>query len=103
MRAGSVEDMVSSAGTSAATSILQELVEEDPWDNRMGYEALVNLPSVSPEPAKRGNMPQEVPEVAPRTGVSSRVVMSVQDHLLQDCWLNWEEDVRQAHWDWETV
>ena len=100
MRAGSFEDTVSSAGMSAAASILQELVEEDLWDDRMGYEALVNSPSVSQEPAERGNVPQEVPEVAPRTGVSSRVVMSVQDRLLQDCWLNWE-DVRRAHRDRE--
>ena len=41
--------------------------------------------------------------MAPRTGVSSRVVMSVQDCLLQDCWLNWEEDVRRAHQDRETA
>ena len=63
----------------------------------MGYEASVNSPSVSQELAERGSVSQEVPEVAPRTGVSSRVVMSIQDHLLQDCWLNWEEDVRRAH------
>ena len=101
VRAESVEDTVSSTGTSAATQILEELADEDKWDDRMGYEPSVNSPSVSQEPAERGNAPQEVLEVAPRTGASSRVVMSVQDHLLQDCWLNWEEDVRWVHRDWE--
>ena len=60
----------------------------------MGYEASVNSLTVSQEPAEREDVPQEALEVAPRTGASGRVVMSVQDCLLQDCWLNWEEDVR---------
>ena len=81
--------------------VLQELEEEDLWVDQMGYEALVNLPTVSQEPAKREDMPQEALEVAPRTGASGRVVMSIQDCLLQDCWLNWEEDVRRAHQDQE--
>ena len=67
----------------------------------MGYEASVNSPTVSPEPVAREDVLQEAPEETPRTGASSRVVMTVQDRLLQDCWLNWEEDVRWAHWDRE--
>ena len=88
---------------SVATLVLQELEEEDSWDDRMGYEASVNLLTVSQELAEREDVLQEAPEVALRTGASSRVVMSIQDHLLQDCWLNWEEDVRRAHRDWETA
>ena len=103
MRAGSAEDTVSSASTLVATSILQELVEEDPWDDRMGYKALENLPTVSQELVEREDTPQEASEEASRTGASSMVVMSVQDRLLQDCWLNWEEDLKQAQWDWETA
>ena len=92
---------MSSAGMSVATLVLQELEEEDSWDDRMGYEASVNLLTVSQELAEREDVLQEAPEVALRTGASSRVVMSIQDRLLQDCWLNWEEDVRRAHQDWE--
>ena len=92
--AESGKDTVSSASMSAATSILQEPEEEDPWDDWMGYEASANSLTVSPEPVAREDAPQEAPEETPRTGESSRVVMTVQDHLLQDCWLNWEEDVR---------
>ena len=103
MRAESGEDMVSSASTSAATSILQEPEEEDPWDDQMGYEASVNSLTVSLEPVAREDTPQEALEETRRTGASSRVVMTIQDCLLQDCWLNWEEDVRWAHRDQETA
>ena len=67
----------------------------------MGYKASENLLTVSQEPVEREDALQEAPGEALRTGVSSRVVMNIQDCLLQDCWLNWEEDVRWAHWDQE--
>ena len=103
VRAGSAKDMVSSASMSAATLILQELVEEDPWDDQMGYEASDNSLTASPELVEREDMLQEALEEALRTGVSSRVLMSAQDRLLQDCWLNWEEDLRWAQRGRETV
>ena len=101
VRAEPGEDMVSSVSTSAATSILQEPEDEDLWDDRMGYEASADLPTVSPEPVAREDAPQKAPEEVPRTGAGSRVAMTFQDRLLQDCWLNWEEDVRWVHRDWE--
>ena len=37
------------------------------------------------------------------TGVSSRVAMPLLDRMLQDCWLNWEEDLRWAYRDHNTA
>ena len=67
------------------------------------YEVSDSSHTLSQEPARNDNVPQEPPDEVPVTGASSRVAMTLLDRMLQDCWLNWEEDLRWAYWDCNMV
>ena len=96
--------MESSISDSDKTSDMAGRVEEYEWDNRMvEYEVSDGSHMLSQEPARNDNVPQELLDEVPMTGVSSRVVMTVLDRMLQDCWLNWEEDLRRAYRDRNTA
>ena len=79
------EDTASSISKSDDTSSVVGLGEEDVWDDWMREdEILVGLHTPSQEPAGNDNVPQEVPEEVPMTGVSSWVQMTIQDRMLQE-------------------
>jgi len=92
------EDMESSISNSDGTSDVARRVEEYEWDDQMvEYEDSDSSHTLIQEPARIDNVPQELPDEVPVTGASSRVAMTLLDRMLQDCWLNWEEDLRRAY------